>query len=79
VSGDQWKTWLTDEGEEWAERGVFEERAGGGVEEEGVDELGGCEAFGEAFGELALDGFAGCGPCSDAVCVGDEMGEGGFG
>ena len=53
---------------------MFQERAGEGVEEEGVEEFGGGEAFGEAFGELALDGFAGFGPCPGVVCVGDEMG-----
>ena len=58
---------------------MFQEGAGGGVEEEGMEEFGGGEALAEASGELALDGFAGCGPCPGAVRVGDEMGEGGFG
>ena len=44
-----------------------------------MEEFGGREAFAEAFGELALDGFAGFGPCPAAVCVSDEVGQGGFG
>ena len=65
--------------EERAEGSVFQEHAGGAVEEQRVEQLGGGEAFAETFGDLALDGFAGFGPSTAAVCVRDEMGEGGFG
>jgi hypothetical protein len=47
---------------ERAEGGVFQEGLGGWVEKQWVEEFGGGEAFAEAFGKLALDGFAGFGP-----------------
>lgn len=41
---------------------MFQEGLGGWMEKQWVEEFGGGEAFAEAFGKLALDGFAGFGP-----------------